>query len=140
MGKMKAEPSNTPSAGTGALRLVIGEKLRLRGDGGGRRQAEMNIGLRRQHPPARRALHEALLDEIGLDDLLDRVARLAERGGDGLDPDGAAGIALGNERKIPPVEGIESALVHFQSRKRSIRNDLINLDATRNRRKIAHAL
>ena len=50
----------------------------------------MAEGVRRQKPAARRALHEALLDEIGLDDVLDRVARLGQRGGDRLDADRAA--------------------------------------------------
>ena len=45
----------------------------------------MAEGVRGQQAPARRALHEAQLDEVGLDDVLDRVARLGERGGDGLD-------------------------------------------------------
>src|SRR5262245_41687055 len=100
----------------------------------------MNISLRCQHPPTRSALHEALLDEIGLDNLLDRIARLAERGGDGFDPHWAAVIALRDKRKITPVEGIEPALVHFQPCERRIRNHLIDFDAPRDSRKIAHAL
>ena len=39
-------------------------------------EAEMGEGLRRQHAAARGAGDEALLQQIGLDDLLDRVARL----------------------------------------------------------------
>jgi hypothetical protein len=50
----------------------------------------MGEGERRQHAAARRALDEALLDQIGLDDLLDGVARLAERRGKGVDSDRAA--------------------------------------------------
>jgi hypothetical protein len=46
--------------------------------------------------PARRALDEALLDQIGLDDLLDRVARLGQRGRDRLDADRAAAVILGD--------------------------------------------
>ena len=59
----------------------------------------MAEGVRRQEPPARRALHEALLDEIGLDDVLDRVARLGERGGDRLDADRAAAELDGDQSR-----------------------------------------
>jgi len=34
----------------------------------------MTIAVQGQHPAARRALQQALLDEIGLDRILDRVA------------------------------------------------------------------
>ena len=44
-----------------------------------RRQPQMRPGLRRQHPPARRPLDQALLQQVGLDHLLDRVARLGQR-------------------------------------------------------------
>ena len=57
----------------------------------------MAEGVRRQEPPARRALHEAELDEIRLDDVLDRVAGLGERGGDGLDPDRTAAELEGDD-------------------------------------------
>ena len=43
---------------------------------GRRGEAEVPEGVRRQQAAARRALHETELDEIGLDDLLDGVARL----------------------------------------------------------------
>ena len=45
----------------------------------------MPEGMGGEDPSARSALHEALLDEIGLDDVLDGVARLGEGRGDGLD-------------------------------------------------------
>ena len=57
----------------------------------------MRERLRREQPAARRALHEALLDQEGLDDLLDRVARLGQRRGDGLDADRAAAEILGDQ-------------------------------------------
>ena len=60
--------------------------------------AQMLERQRRQHAAARRALDEALLDQIGLDDLLDRVARLAQRRGDGFDAHRPAIIELGDGR------------------------------------------
>ena len=50
-------------------------------------KTEMAEGGRGEQPAARRALHEALLDEEGLDDVFDRVARLRQRRRDRLDPD-----------------------------------------------------
>src|SRR6185436_98936 len=98
MGKTKVVPSKRPSAGAGDSRIiVVCEELWLRWDRRWTRQTEMDIGLRGEHPPARGALHEALLDEIGLDDFFDRVARLTQRGGDGFDPDRAAIIAFGDQ-------------------------------------------
>src|SRR5262245_60611596 len=39
-------------------------------------ETEMAEGMRREQPPARRALDESLLNQKRLDDLLDRIARL----------------------------------------------------------------
>ncbi len=55
-------------------------------------QAEMAEGVAGDQPAARRALQEAALDQIGLDDVLDGVARLRQRGGDRLDADRAAAV------------------------------------------------
>ena len=74
----------------------------------------MAEGLRRQQAAARRALHEALLDQEGLDDLLDRVARLRERRGDGLDADRAAAEALGDQAEIAPVELVEAERIDLE--------------------------
>ena len=49
-----------------------------------------------QHAPARRALDQALLDEIGLDHVLDHVARFRERRGQRLDADRPAAVVLGD--------------------------------------------
>jgi hypothetical protein len=42
----------------------------------------MPPGVRRQHPTAREALQKSLLDEIGLDNVLNRIARLGEGAAD----------------------------------------------------------
>ena len=57
----------------------------------------MGEGLRRQHPAARRARDEALLQQIRLDDFLDGVARFGQTGSDGLDADRAAPIVDGDQ-------------------------------------------
>ena len=76
--------------------------------------------MRRQQPPARRALQKALLDQIGLDDLLDRVARLGQRRGDRLDADRPAAVILGDRRQIAPVQRIEPARVDFEPLERLV--------------------
>ena len=76
--------------------------------------------MRRQQPPARRALHEAELDQIGLDDLLDRVARLGERGGDGLDADRAAAEAERDAVEIAPVHQVEADGVDVEQLERGV--------------------
>src|SRR5437773_12433114 len=76
----------------GMTKMEAWRSFRLRLDGQPRQQVELAGEARRyrqfevakgdlgQHPAARRALHEALLHEVGFDDLLEHVALLAERG------------------------------------------------------------
>ena len=98
-----------------AKRLDLrGARLRRRG------QAEMREGLRRQQPAARRALHEALLDQVGLDDVLDGVARLRQRRRDRLDADRPAAEILGDHREVAPVERVEAVRVHLQREQRLV--------------------
>ena len=73
-----------------------------------RRQAEMDEGCCGQHAAARRARDEALLEQIGLDDLLDRIARLGQRRGDGLDADRAAAVIHRRCSEIAMVERVEA--------------------------------
>src|SRR3954452_10840853 len=53
-------------------------------------KAEVTEGVRREHPPTRGPLHEAFLDQIGLDYVLNGVARLRQCRRHGLDADRAA--------------------------------------------------
>src|SRR5262245_45830742 len=96
---MGARAPDAPS-----LLRVAFEELHLNGVARRRREAEMAEGVRGEHSAAGRALHETLLDEEGLDDLLDRVARLRQSGGDGLDADRAAAET--------DCDGIEIAVIH----------------------------
>ena len=61
-------------------------------------QPEMPERMAGEQAPARRALQEALLDQIRLDDLLDRVARLGQRRRDGLDADRPAAVVERDRR------------------------------------------
>ena len=57
--------------------------------------------------PARGAGEQAELDQEGLDDLLDRVARLGQTGGQRLHPHGAAAIDIGDHRQIAAIHRID---------------------------------
>ena len=70
----------------------------------------MAEGVRRQQPPARCPLHEALLDQERLDDLLDRVARFGERRGDRLNPDRPAAETFRDRLEVATVELVEAEL------------------------------
>src|SRR5438477_6141193 len=55
------------------------EQVELAGETRRHRQIEMAVGDLGQHAAARGALQEALLQQIGLDDLFEDVALIAER-------------------------------------------------------------
>ena len=90
--------------------VPLAEQPELRGIA--RRLGEPKVaeGVRRQQPPARRALHEALLHQERLDDVLDGVARLARA------PPRWSRCPPGRRRNSPrsgqiaPVEPVEAAL------------------------------
>ena len=75
----------------------------------------MAISLAGQQPAAWGALHETLLHQIGLDDLLDGVTRFGERGGNGFDADGAAVVEFGDDLKIAPVKLVEPARIDIET-------------------------
>src|SRR5581483_12164265 len=65
-----------------------------------RREADMAPAAWRQHAAARRALHEALLHEEGLDHILERVALVGERRRQRLDAHRPAAVILGEAAEI----------------------------------------
>ena len=99
----------------------------------------MREGLAREHAPARGARDEALLQQIRLDDLLDGVARLRQRGGERLDPDRTAAVIHGDAAQIAMIERIEPALVHFELRERAVGKLGIDGARPRDGGEIAHA-
>lgn len=99
----------------------------------------MPEGVRRQQAPARRPLDETLLQQERLDDLLDRVARLRERGGDGLDPDRPTAEIDRDGRQIAPIHLVEADGVDIEQAERLVgdlaRHDRVAIDD----REIAYA-
>ena len=92
----------------------------LRSGAGRRRQAEMAPARLAQHAAAAGAQDQALLDQEGLDHVFQRVARLGERGGQGLHPDRAAAVVLGDAAQVAAVHGVQAELVHLQPGQRGV--------------------
>src|SRR5580704_17525515 len=100
--------------------LLLLEQRRLRSLAPRLGEAEMTEGVRRQEAPARRALHKAKLYEIGLDDVLDRVAGLGERGSDGLDSDRAATELDGDHVEITAIHLVEPNDIDVEQLERAV--------------------
>src|SRR3569623_3698209 len=86
----------------------------------GRVQPEMFPATGIEAASPRGAGDQAELDEIGLDHLLDRVARFAEARGERLHPDRAAAIDVGDHRQVTPVHRVEPEAVDLEPVERGI--------------------
>ena len=74
----------------------------------------MPVGALGCHPPARRALQEAFLDQERLVDVLERAAILADRRRDRLDPGGPALVVLDQRGQDLAVDLVEAELVDLE--------------------------
>src|SRR3982075_3717629 len=83
--------------------LRVAEQSELRRIARGLGKAEMLEGVRGQEPSARRALQIAALDQEGLDDVLDGIARLRQRRRHGLHADRPAAVVHRDGGEITPV-------------------------------------
>src|SRR5262245_19814367 len=77
--------------------------------------------LQSEHASARRAPDEALLQQVGLDDLLERIAWLGKRRGECLDADRTSVIIPGNAAEIAVIERVETGVVDLESTQRLVR-------------------
>ena len=100
----------------------------------------MSKGLSCQHPSARGALHQALLDQIRFDNFLNRIARFAECRGKRLKADRTATKCFGNQGQIAAVKSVKTFVIDFEPGQCRICNNLIDLDPARYCSKIAYAL
>ena len=80
----------------------------------GRLQAEVREGALRGRPPARRALDQAALEQVGLVDVLDRVLLLAHRDRERREPDRAAAELLADRAQDLAVEAVEARVVDLE--------------------------
>src|SRR3954447_22237335 len=101
--------------------------------------AEMAEGVRGEQAAARGPLQIATLDQIRLDDVFDRIARLRQSGGHRLDADRTAAIVLRDGREVTAVHGIEAGGVNLERAQRVVGNLAIDPVGIGRRSKIAHA-
>ena len=80
----------------------------------------MRPGLPCQHPAARRALDQALLQQVGLDHLLDGIAAFRQRRRQRFNPHRPATVVFGDQRQIAPVGAIQPQLIDPKPRQRPI--------------------
>ncbi len=74
----------------------------------------MKIGAFGSHSAARGALQEALLDEVGFDNVFDGVRRFADGGGNVIKTDGAAAEFMQDGLEEFSVHNIQTLRVHIQ--------------------------
>src|SRR5690242_17635659 len=101
----------TPSR---SLTFVLVEQPELRGIARGLRQAEMAEGVAGKQTAARRTLQETLLDQERLNDVLDRVARLTERGRHRVHTNGSAAVAQRDGREVAAIHCVETCAIDLQ--------------------------
>src|SRR5690349_24278083 len=83
--------------------------------------------------------NEAKLNEIGLDHLLDRVARLAQARSERLHTDRAAAVEVGDHREVAPVHRVEAERVDLQPGERAIGDLRVDEIGASRMGEIAHA-
>src|SRR5689334_23279291 len=87
-----------------------------------------------------RALQETLLDKIRLDDLLDGVARLGERGRNGLDADRPAAVVERDRGEIAAVHRVEARAIDLERAERLVGDLAVDCGSAFHMREVAHAL
>ena len=78
-----------------AALFLSSQQIEQRRAGAWRLQPEMPPPRLAQHAASAGAQDQAFLDQVWLDDVLERVARLGQRGGQGFHPDRTAGVVTG---------------------------------------------
>src|SRR5258707_8800988 len=100
----------------------------------------MREGRAGQKTAPRRALHEPLLEQEGLDDLLDGVARFAERGGDCLNSDRSPAKSFGDQLQIAAIESVEASFVDLEPCQRFVGCGGVDAGAAGDRSKVSQPL
>ena len=80
----------------------------------------MLVCPQRQHPAARGSADEALLQQIGLDDLFQCVARFGQRRRHRLDADRATVIVPRNAIQIAMIERVETLAIDLKLQQRLV--------------------
>ena len=101
-------------------------------------KSHMLEGMRRQKAPPRGAVEKPDLQEIGLDNILNRIARFRKRGGNRIDAHRPAAEIDGNAVQVAMVQRIKPALVHIEIAQRPVRRPCIDARIARDGGKIPH--
>ncbi len=92
-----------------------------------------------QHAAAAGADQEPFLDQIGLDDVFQRVAGFGQGRGEGFDADGPAGMVIREAEQIAAVHRIEAGMVDIQFRQRGVSGGFVDAGETGDGGKITDA-
>ena len=103
-----------------------------------RLEAEMAPGGAGQQPAARRALQQALLQQVGLDHLLQRVALLRQRRRQRVDADRPAAVVVGDAAQIAAIEAVEAERVDLELGQRPVGDRGVDLAVAFDRGEVAH--
>src|SRR6476661_1693406 len=104
-----------------------------------RRDAEVAIRARRGDPATRRALEESRLEKVRLVEVLEGAAVLSDGRGDGADADGTAAEFFDDRRQDPPVDLVETVLVHLEPRQSGPRGVAVDRGLLRDLGEVAQA-
>ena len=92
-----------------------------------------------QQTAARRPLHEALLEQVWLDNLFDDVSFIAERRRDCLDPDRTTRVVFGNAAQVAPIHAVETPRIDIEPQQRLVGGDGVDASQTGDSGKVADA-
>src|SRR5213080_975203 len=92
-----------------------------------------------QQTAARRPLHEALLEQVWLDNLFDDVSFIAERRRDCLDPDRTTRVVFGNAAQVAPIHAVETPRIDIEPQQRRVGSRRVDAHQTGNGGKVADA-
>src|SRR5688572_6463517 len=97
----------------------------------------MLVGFLRRDATARRAAEEALLEQVRLVNVFDRVARFGHRSGDRFDADRSAFVMLDQYAQDPAVLSVEATAIDFEPRTRVIDDGFVDPSAAVDLREVA---
>src|SRR5688572_4221331 len=99
----------------------------------------MLVRLLGRDATARSATEESLLEQVGLVDVLDRVARFGHGCGDRLDADRSAFVVLDQDFQDSAVLSVEAGTIDFEPRAGVVDDRFVDPPAAVDLRKVASA-
>ena len=113
------------------------EKIELGRQASRHWQIEMTEGDPGQHAATRCTLHKPFLDQIGLDDLFDHIALVAQHRCYRFDPNRAAPVVFGDAAQVAPIHTVKAAPIDLQPQQRRVGGGRIYARQTLDRGKVA---